>query len=357
MNILILNRRDTGNPLGGGAEVYTHEIAKGLTARGCSVTLFTSAFAGSKAEETIDGILHIRRGGELTVHFHGFLHALRNRKRFDLIIDEYNGLGFMCFMFRNSALLIYQMYREFWFRELGKLGALPYIIEPWLIKLYRRRPVVTISGSTVADLRSLGFRGDISVVLVAIENAPLPAPPTEREQHPTLLFLSRLRSTKRPEDAIRIYRLVKERVPEVRLWFAGRGPEEARLKALAASDPDITFHGFVDEETKFRLMQRAHVLVVPGVREGFGINVVEAASMGTPAVGYNVHGLRDSIRDGQTGLLATGPEDAAAHVMRLLGDTALYKTFADNCIQYSREFTWARRAGEFHEFVLKAARR
>ena len=71
--------------------------------------------------------------------------------------------------------------------------------------------------------------------------------------------------------------------------------------------------------------------VKPGVREGFGINVIEAASMGTPAVGYNIHGLRDSIRDGYSGLLASGVDDAAERALSLLGDSELYKKFSGLC--------------------------
>jgi glycosyltransferase involved in cell wall biosynthesis len=351
MKVLILNRRDIKNPQGGGAEVYTHEVAKSLKQSYENVTVFSSRFKGSPQEETIDGIRYIRAGNEVTVHIHGFLYALKHRKEFDLIIDEFNGVGFFCFLLPRSVILIHQLYREFWFRGLGIFGVIPYVVEPLLLRCYRRMPAVTVSDSTKEDLKRLGFK-DIHIVMNALCNRPIESV-AEKEPQPTLVFLGRFKATKRPEDAIKIFKLVKAKIPEARLWMIGKGPDEAKLKKLAEGTEDITFHGWLTEERKFELLRRAHILVVPSVREGFGINVIEAASQGTPAVGYNIHGLRDSIRDGLTGLLANSPEDAAEIIIRLLKDPALYNQMASQCLEYSRDFNWQKRAEEFRQVIKK----
>jgi len=340
----------------GGAEIYTHEVAKGMAARGAGVTVFANRFKGSPAEETIDGVRHMRRGNEFTVHFHGFLHALRNRRRYDLIIDQFNGMGFFCFLLpARSMLLIHQMYRGFWLRELGALGYVPYFVEPLLLRLYRKLPSVTVSDSTREDLVRMGFR-NVRIVMNALQNEPLGEVPV-KEDAPTLMYLGRLRSTKRPEDAIGIFREVRKSIPGARLWMVGSGPDEERLRRETAGVEGITFHGWVPSERKFELLRKAHVLVVPGVREGFGINVIEAASQGTPAVGYNIHGLRDSIRDGRTGLLASGVEDAARKVVGLLSNHERYRSMAVECLRYAREFNWTERAEEFWRAASEIAAR
>jgi glycosyltransferase involved in cell wall biosynthesis len=354
MKILIFNRRDSRNPVSGGAEVYTHQIARGLVERGNEVTHFSCAFKGCLAEEDVEGIRHIRKGSELTVHFHGFLYALRNRREFDLIVDQFNGLGFFCFLLPRRSrvvMLIHQMYREFWFRELGPAGAIPYLIEPLLLKLYRRKPAVTVSDSTSGDLMALGFR-NVHIVMNALSNTPREEL-AEKEQVPTLMFLGRLRATKRPEDAVEIFKAVKRELPDARLWMVGTGPDEEALKKGAEGVEDITFFGWCDDERKFQLLQRAHVLLVPGVREGFGINVIEAASQGTPAVGYDIHGLRDSIRDGETGLLAQGTVDAAEKALALLRDPERLRAMSMRCLKYANGFNWRQRAGEFWQTILK----
>jgi glycosyltransferase involved in cell wall biosynthesis len=49
-------------------------------------------------------------------------------------------------------------------------------------------------------------------------------------------------------------------------------------------------------------LSRAHIILIPAVRDGLGLIVTEANAMGTPTIGYNVHGLRDSIRRDETGI-------------------------------------------------------
>lgn len=349
MKLLILNRRDIKNPAGGGAEVYTHKVAKGLVDRGVEVSVFSSKFDGSPKEQTVDGIRYIRGGNELTVHILGFLHALRHKKKFDLIIDEFNGTGFFTFFLPRSVLLIHQLYREFWFRGLGPAGVVPYVIEPLMLCLYRNRPAVTVSPSTRQDLENLGFK-NIHIVMNALGNRPLDKV-AEKEEVPTLVFLGRLRATKRPEDAIEIFRHIKAEIPDARLWIIGSGPDEAGLKEKAKALKGVTFHGWVGEDRKFELLRRAHLLIVPGVREGFGINVIEAASQGTPAVGYNIHGLRDSIKHGLTGMLAKGPADAAEKALGLIKAPEVYRKMAEDCLEYSRGFSWQKRAEEFWRVI------
>jgi glycosyltransferase involved in cell wall biosynthesis len=344
-----MNRRDIRNPLGGGAEVYTHEVAKGLREGGYDVTCFSSRFRGSAESETIDGVQYLRGGNELTVHLRGFIYALKRKSEFDLIIDEYNGLGFFGFLLPRSIMLIHQLYREFWFRGLGPAGIIPYVIEPLLLRLYRKMPAVTVSESTKWDLMGMGFR-DVRIVMNALSKPVLDSVP-EKEESPTLMFLGRFAPTKNPVGAVEIFRLVKKDLPGACLWMVGSGPQEEKLREMTRGEEGIKFFGWVEEERKFELLRRAHVVVVPGVREGFGINVIEAASQGTPAVGYDVHGLRDSIRDGETGLLADGPGDAALKALRLLKDEELYGRMTERCLGYARGFNWKNRVAEFREAI------
>ena len=73
----------------------------------------------------------------------------------------------------------------------------------------------------------------------------------------------------------------------------------------------------------YERMARAHCLLVPSVREGWGLVVVEANAVGTPAVGYDIRGIRDSIRPGETGVLVTAgdPEALGQAAAALVTDT------------------------------------
>ncbi len=350
MNILFLNRRDIKNPDGGGAEVYTHEIAKGLVERyNCAVSVFTSLFKQAEKEEVIDGVRYIRKGSEFAVHLLGFLYAVRHRKKFDLIIDEFNGIGFFTFCLSNSILLIHQLYKEFWMRQLGVFGILPYVLEPVILKHYKNKLAVTVSDSTKKDLAGLGFK-HIQIVMNGLKPMPLLQLP-EKKSVPVMVFVGRLKPTKKPEDAIEIFKKVKNTVGNAELWIIGRGPEENRLRKMAEKIDGITFWGHVDDKKKMLLLGEAHVLLAPGVREGFGINVIEAASTGTPAVGYNIPGLRDSIIHGETGFLVNNITEASAKVLELLDKNDFYLKMSRNCLNYAKDFNWDKRIEEFRQKI------
>jgi glycosyltransferase involved in cell wall biosynthesis len=60
------------------------------------------------------------------------------------------------------------------------------------------------------------------------------------------------------------------------------------------------------EELRTRLC-RAHALIATSVREGWGLNVSEAAAHGTPSIGYRVPGLVDSLKASGGALVDSTP--------------------------------------------------
>ena len=95
-------------------------------------------------------------------------------------------------------------------------------------------------------------------------------------------------------------------------------------------------------------MSRAHIILVPGIREGWGLVVTEANAMGTPAVAYDVPGLRDSVKHNITGLLCRNrkPEELAAKAILLLKDNVLYKKLCVNSLEWSKSFSWDKSTSE-----------
>ena len=97
------------------------------------------------------------------------------------------------------------------------------------------------------------------------------------------------------------------------------------------------------------MIGEARILVNPSVREGWGLNVIEANALGVPCVAYDVGGLRDSIKDIETGLLVeSGNKDALAEaIIRVLQDNEMRRQLGENALKYSKEFNWAKTANEF----------
>lgn len=321
MNVLVYNWRDIEHPDSGGAEVFTHEVLERLVDRGHEATLFTASFDGAAPETTIDGVHVVRSGGRFTVYRQAAkTYRRRFRGDFDVVVDEINTRPFMTTQFVEETpvvALIHQLAREFWFYEtpfpVSHLGY--YWLEDRWLKRYINVPTITVSESTRGDLAELGFE-DVTVVPEGIDVDPLEEVPEKRED-PSLLFVGRMTEAKRPHHAVEAFDHLKDRLPEARLDVVGDGYMLEDIRERAG--PDVHVHGYVSGERKLELMRRSHLLLVPGVREGWGLVVTEANAMGTPAVGYDVHGLRDSIKDGRTGVVCSpSPEAMAASSHELL---------------------------------------
>lgn len=348
--ILILNWRDIRNPAAGGAEAWTHEVAKRWVAQGHAVTLLTSGFKGGPSAETVDGV-RIRRIGRLTTgSFHLRVQRELPRVRgFDAVVDEINTIPFLTPLWRRrlppTLAHVHQLAADVWDAELPTpLATVGRWIEPRLLAPYRDAPVVTISASTCADLRALGF-SNVSIVPCGRDDPP-DLMGIEKEADPTFLFVGRLAANKRPDHAITAFRLIKESRPEARLWIVGRGPLDRALRTELPVGAELLGH--LSREELYQRLARAHCLLVPSVREGWGLVVIEANSVGTPAVGYDVHGIRDSIRDGSTGFLAEpgDPADLARRATELIGDLKDYAEVSDRARAWSGEFSWDRTADE-----------
>lgn len=100
-------------------------------------------------------------------------------------------------------------------------------------------------------------------------------------------------------------------------------------------------------------LARAHCLLVPSVREGWGLVVIEANSVGTPAVAYDVPGVRDSIRQGKTGLLASesNPSSLAEHSLRLVSNRTELALTSELAIEWAQRFSWESSAERILAFI------
>jgi len=131
-----------------------------------------------------------------------------------------------------------------------------------------------------------------------------------------------------------------------------------RVLALAKKSVfarDIECLGKVDARKKQELLGYCHLLLATSVKEGWGLTVTEANSQGTPAVVYDVDGLRDSVEDRVTGIVCrkNTPEDLAMNIVKLLNDDVAYATLRKNALQWSKEITFENSYRDFKNIVLK----
>lgn len=363
LKILTFNWRCWLNPEMGGAEVFTREVLKRWVESGHEVTLFTSRFEGSRREEVADGVRIVRAGGKYSVYWKAkeYYNRSFSNAGYDVVIDEINTRPFFAPKFVNKGetviALIHQLAREFWFYEtpfpVSYLGY--HLLENRWLRNYRMIPTVTVSESSQKDLLDLGFR-KVFIVGEGLNFKPLEKL-GEKEAHPVIVFAGRLKKAKRPDHAVRAFGIVKKEVPDAELWIIGEGYFKEKLVRLASDG--VKFFGPVSSEKRRELIKRAWILVNPSIREGFGLNIVEANALGVPCVAYDVPGLRDAIIDGKTGsLVEAGDVEALANaIIRILRNDTLRLELSKEALAYSSTFSWEKVADEFMTVIRSAQRR
>jgi glycosyltransferase involved in cell wall biosynthesis len=338
--------------------VFTHEVMRRLVKKRYDMTLFSAQFSNTLRNEEIDGVKIIRDGGKYTVYDKARIHYNNYKDNYDFVIDENNTKPFLTPKYvkeKPILALVHSLAREGWFYEtyfpLNYIGY--YFLESKWLSYYKDIPTATVSNSTKEDLEALGFK-KIFLVPEGLSVTPLPKVP-DKASVPTIVFVGRLKRNKLPHHAIQAFSIIKKAIPDAKMWVIGDGYMRKELEKFNIND--IIFYGRVKDELKHELLSKSHLVLVTGVREGWGLVVVESNAMGTPAIAYNVPGLRDSVRDGETGLLVkeNTPSCLAHTAISLLKDQQLLSKFSSNALAFSKQFSWDNTASAFDNIIKNIA--
>ena len=351
LRILLINWRDIANPEAGGAEVHLHEIAKRFVVRGHRVTVLASAFPGGRPEEEIDGVRVVRRGGKFLFNFHvpAVCRKLLKEEGFDIVIDDINKIPFYTPLYVRRPLLAFahHLFAQTIFLETAlPLALYVYLSEALIGLIYRRARFIVVSESTKMDFVRRGIpERNIRVVYNAVDHGRYSPLASRRSDRPLIAYIGRIKRYKRVEHLLRASKVVFARVPDARLEIAGSGDHLDSLVSMARKlgiADRVNFRGFVSEEEKIDLLRRAHVVVNPSSKEGWGVTVIEANACGTPVIASDVPGLRDAVRHGQTGLLVPYGDTAgfAASISDVLKDDQMRSRLSEGALAWAGKFNW-----------------
>lgn len=366
MKFLWFTWKDLAHPLAGGAEVENEEIAARLCSQGHEVTFVVGGFQGGKEQETIKGYKVIRVGGALSVYWKAYRYYKKHLVGWaDVIIEEINTIPFFtsCYAKEKNILLYHQLCRKVWFYQMiFPLNVIGYTVEPIYVWLLRKNKIITISESSKRDLMRYGYKSqNINIIPMGIEIDPCSNPvKIKKFDEPTVLSLGAIRAMKRPDHQIRAFEIAKESIPELKLKIAGGGKGRyfervmAQIKSSKYAS-SIEYLGRITIEKKIELMGKSHLILVTSVKEGWGLIVTEANSQGTPAVVYDIDGLRDSTKDGITGVVIkeNTPVALAKELVKLLRDKERYNKMAANAYNMALDCNFKRSSDTFLEIVKK----
>lgn len=351
--ILIFNWRDTKHVWAGGAEVYVHELGKRWVKKGNQVTIFCSSDRRSPRRETIDGVDIIRRGGFFTVYvWAAAYYFLRFKGHFDIIIDCENGVPFFTPLYAKEKifLLIHHVHQEVFRKGLPYPA---YLIATFLEQIlmpfvYRNIQILTVSPSSKADI--LGHRMTKKEPIIIYNGVDLEKmKPGKKTKNPTVLYLGRLKDYKSVPVLLKAAKNIIADIPTTRFIIAGDGPDKNKLVRLTKKldlDSHVEFLGRVSEETKIALYQKSWVLVNPSLMEGWGITTIEANACATPAIGSNVPGLRDAIKNPHSGILVPygNVDEFSKAIKKIITDSNLRKQMMRDSVEWAKKFDWEKSA-------------
>lgn len=365
----MVNWQDRENPEAGGAEIQLHETFGRLADRGHRITLLVSGWEGAPERTELDGMRVVRTGRRYTFPPHAwrtFARELRGEP-FDLIVEDVNKFPLLTPLWSDVPVVLQvpHLFGRVAFRE----APLPVATAVWLgervmPRAYGSCRVHAASGSTADDLVDRGFdRELIRVIHNGVDHDFFhPDAGVGRFEEPTLVYLGRLKRYKELDRVLEGMALLRDRGVEARLLVAGKGDDRSRLEERAREmglGDRVRFLGFVSEERKRELLRRAWCTVYPSPKEGWGITNIEAAACGTPVVASDSPGLRESVVDGESGLLVPhdDPEAWADAMTRVLEDGGLRRRLAEGALEHAERFSWERAANETEEDLIRIARR
>jgi len=362
--ILILNERDSANPLAGGAEVHLFETFGRLAKRGHHVTLLAATFPGCKREETIDGI-HVRRLTNRYLFYAAAPFAARRELRrngCDVVVDVLCKLPFLSpwLLPLPCVAVVHHLFGTTAFAQVSfPIALATWASEKLIPAAYRKSLYIAVSPSTKQDLVARGVDAECVVVVPNGLDHELYSPGDgSKSAEPLIAWLGRAEPYKRVDLLLEAVAKIAPEHEGLHLTIIGEGSAIADLRRRTTSlgiGDCVDFLGFVDGGVKVEILREAWVLANTSEKEGWGLTVLEGNACGTPTVASNVPGLRDSVHDGETGLLVPyGDVDALARALSaILKDPDLRARLSRAASAWAAKFTWEASAREV-EWMLDA---
>lgn len=327
----------------GGKETRLYEISKRLVAEDREIHIYTMKWW--------DGPIMIERDG---VYYHAIcrkypIYTAEGRRSiyeaimfslavFKLLFERFDVLDvdhmpfFPLFSARIVTWLrgknLYATWHEVWGQSywMQYMGGLSGLFGHFIERTSFLLPDVIISNSvhTTERLRASGFNRAIKTVSLGVDLEGVYSADTSSETS-DVIFVGRLLSHKNADMLVRAIAIVKKVKPMIKALIVGDGPERSSVQALVNQlglhDNVRMLSRVADHADVYSLMKASQMLVLPSVREGFGIVVVEAHAAGIPVIttSHEDNAAKDLIREGVNGILAEAdPESIAEKILEVL---------------------------------------
>lgn len=270
------------------------------------------------------------------------------KEKFD-IIDCQNFPFFPAFpsklhsLLRKSRLIItwHEVWNRYWYKYVGWRGIFGLLVERCMAKLTKNH--ISVSDLTTRDLQAINVCGNIELITNGIELERINGIPIADKAY-DIITACRFIKEKNIDMLIDAISIIKQSKPDINCMIIGDGPEQENLVEKTTKldlANTIIFSGFFENsETVFSYFKSSGVFVLPSVREGFGIVVLEANACGLPVITVNhpQNAAKDLITNGENGFICEfNKDDLANKILMALKQKDQMK---NRCKDFSKHYDW-----------------
>ena len=346
---------DIKNPNAGGQEKYCFEIAKRMAREGMEVYWITSKFPNSLSHEIFEGI-HIIRSGSIYSVFLTSIFKYFSYKKGSNVIISMNSIPFLL-PFSRKIRIIFLHHRidiRVMLYKVKILGYISYFLQEYINPIiFRNDLVLTNSESSKLDFKLVGYN-NVEKIKLGVD-IPINFNFTKRK---LCVSPGPIKPWKHHDLVLRSFSQMPSSW-ELSIFgtFESIGHKEKLLaicEELGISDR-VHFLGRIGDEKLKDLYSQASICILGSEKEGWGLVAMEAQSFGCPVVGFFVPGIKDSVINGETGILVKfGDVKAMGDALNTLSrNEEKLKWMSANAIKRSKEYTWDVSYSEFMQEFRK----
>ncbi len=219
--------------------------------------------------------------------------------------------------------------------------------------------IISVSNTQSGFIRRFSKR-KIQIIPNGIDLEEIQNQPKARKDPSTfqLLFLGRLEPRKGVMHALQAFRRLKMTYQNMKLIIAGDGDDRELVEDYISEYDlrDVELKGFVDEATKYSLLQESDIYLAPALYgESFGIVLLEAMSIGTPMAGYANEGYKNVLTRDMLEHFSQ-PEDLEGLVKNIEGLLLSEKRqkLSVKGLEEAKKYDWKTLATEIEKLYLSA---
>lgn len=346
----------------GGAEKRIYELGRRLVQEGHEVHVFGVKWWDGADVITNDGMVlhgvcnkmelyvHGRRSISEAVIFSIELIPHLYKEKFDLI-DVSVFPYFSCFSVKLVSFLTrtpviftwHEVWGDYWYEYMGRFGYFGKLVERIVSKLTSRS--IAVSEMTKNGLGLLGVRAEeIDIVPNGIDVKIISSIKPSIDTC-DIIFVGRLIKEKNADVLIEAMDHARKMLPDIKCYIIGDGPEKEWLEGFVLErglTNNVRFFGFMEYNDVISHIKSSRVLVLPSIREGFGMVIIEAYACGVPVI--TVRSVRNAacgLVNERTGFVVNlDARELGETICVLIKDTALQKKLSGSALDVAKYHDW-----------------